>query len=194
MSGKAADPLFEQLLARFLEGAGQGWFEINKRWKELLEYSVAKGTMKREIVEGEIVYRDLEAEKRVVLEKDYIIARAGRQLKEQYGNQKIAARMMAQRAAPAGIVVEVKNFRRRALQRKLRGVTEDNEKGLVLCEWLMSARLSARELEFVESLKEQILTKGKTFELSDRQADWLRDIWRRERRKSDEHDEARPAR
>jgi hypothetical protein len=83
---------------------------------------------------------------------------------------------------PSTTSSKVVNFRRWQLERRLRGVVDDNEKGLVLCEWLIAAGLSAREHEFVESLQGQILGKP-DFELSEKQAKWLGDIWRREARK-----------
>jgi hypothetical protein len=128
--------------------------------------------MAREIVEGELWYRSLEAEEQVVLKNDFAIARAVQQLEAQYGKKKITAE------SPAAEVVQV-NFRRRQLERKLEAADGDNEKGLVMCEWLIAAGLSAREQEFVESLQGQILGKRESFELSEKQARWLRDIWRR---------------
>jgi hypothetical protein len=108
--------------------------------------------------------------------------------------EKIAAAVKAMGPMPEAkhsVVVEV-DFRRRvlgqrlqALERRLRGVPEvdleaDNAAGLEMCDRLVAAELSAREREFVESLRRQILTRPKTFELSEKQAKWLRDIWRRE--------------
>jgi hypothetical protein len=172
-----ADPEFEMLLEQFLN-SDRNWFAIQQNRTAMLEHLVATGKMVREIVEGELWYRSLEAEeKQVVLKNDYAIARAGKQLKEQYSRKKKIA------AVPPSAAEVVKvNFRRLALDRKLRGASSDNEKGLVLCDWLIAAGLSAREQEFVESLQGQILGKP-DFALSEKQAKWLRDIWVRVARK-----------
>jgi hypothetical protein len=89
-----------------------------------------------------------------------------------------------------GTVVAV-DFRRRvfgqrlqALEQRLQGVpqidlAEDNAKGMEMCDRLIVAELSAREREFITSLRQQILTRPHTFELSEKQAKWLGDIWRR---------------
>jgi hypothetical protein len=57
----------------------------------------------------------------------------------------------------------------------------DNEKGLMMCDRLIgTAGLTAREMEFVESLRRQILANPQSFELSAKQGKWLADIWLRE--------------
>jgi hypothetical protein len=108
--------------------------------------------------------------------------------------EKIAAALGPDQPAPApadGTVVRV-DFRRRvfservaALERRLRGVPEvdlagDNAAGVEMCDRLVAAKLSAREREFITSLRRQILAHPTTFELSEKQAKWLRDIWWRE--------------
>jgi hypothetical protein len=93
--------------------------------------------------------------------------------------------------APApGVVVQV-DFRRRvfgqrlqALEQRLSGapvvdLAGDNAKGVEMCDRLIAAELSARERDFVTSLRGQILARPMTFELSEKQAKWLGDIWRR---------------
>jgi hypothetical protein len=106
---------------------------------------------------------------------------------------KIAATMaaMGPAAPPAPGVVIAVDFRRRvfgqrlaALERDLQGVPQvclaaDNAAGMTICDRLIAAELSAREREFVSSLRQQILKRPTTFELSDKQAKWLKDIWRR---------------
>jgi hypothetical protein len=93
-------------------------------------------------------------------------------------------------APPAPGVVVAVDFRRRvfgqrlaALDQLLRGVPQvdlaaDNARGVEICDRLVAADLSAREREFITSLRQQILARPQTFELSDKQAKWLRDIWR----------------
>jgi hypothetical protein len=105
---------------------------------------------------------------------------------------KIAATMAAlgPTAPPAPGVVVAVDFRRRvfgqrlaALERDLQGVPQpdlaaDNATGMTICDRLVAAELSAREREFITSLREQILKRPTTFELSEKQAKWLKDIWR----------------
>lgn len=92
--------------------------------------------------------------------------------------------------APGGVVVEV-DFRRRvfdqrlqALERRLSGAPKvdlaaDNACGVEMCDRLITAELSAREREFITSLRSHILAKPRTFELSEKQAKWLEDIWKK---------------
>jgi hypothetical protein len=53
----------------------------------------------------------------------------------------------------------------------------DNELGVRICDTLLGKPLYDREREFVASTKQQIF--GDRFQLSERQRDWLKDIWRR---------------
>jgi hypothetical protein len=60
-------------------------------------------------------------------------------------------------------------------------VSKDNEKGLMICDRLIGAAgLSAKETEFIGSLRRQILADPRSFELSAKQGKWLWDIWCRE--------------
>jgi hypothetical protein len=89
-----------------------------------------------------------------------------------------------------GVVIAV-DFRRRvfgqrlaALERDLQGVpqvdlAEDNAKGIEICDRLVAAELSGKEREFITSLRRQILARPQTFGLSEKQAKWPKDIWRR---------------
>lgn len=162
------DQKFEELFGRLLES--RDWFETQKNRQECCEYLVATGKFVKEVVDGELCYRALETEKRVVLKEDFRVMRAIRQLEAE--RKKVALK-------PRPVAGAVVDFRRRALERRLREAAHDNEKGLMMCEWLILAKLSPREQEFVTSLRQQILVRPQSFELSEKQARWLGDIWKR---------------
>jgi hypothetical protein len=175
------DEKFEVLLDQLLH-SDHDWFDIHKNRTACLEHLVATGKMVREIIDGELWYREVGAEERVVLKGDFEVARAIQRLNAE---RRHCSRARHEGGAVAGAVVKV-DFWRRALERRLKGVAGlagDNVRGVEMCDRLIRAGLGARDLEFVVSLRGQILARPETFELSEKQWKWLRDIWKRKVRK-----------
>jgi hypothetical protein len=56
----------------------------------------------------------------------------------------------------------------------------DNKTGMIICNRLMVKPLREKEREFVSSVMRQIMARPESFQLSEKQARWLQDIWRRE--------------
>lgn len=59
------------------------------------------------------------------------------------------------------------------------GFSPDHKTGMLLCRKLLKKKMRDKDKEFVQSIFQQILDKPLSFEMSDKQAQWILDIYAR---------------
>jgi hypothetical protein len=61
----------------------------------------------------------------------------------------------------------------------------DNIVGMWMCRTLIKAPLRAKERRFVQDLMRRLLTNPETFTLTEKQRDWLGDLWHKKGKGND---------